>query len=1236
LNFKYLSLVFLCLLVLGSFGFSSSVATGGTEYTVLINGTNCEGMNWIFENQTIKSAEDIDAILKLHNCINGTKVDSVKQFTLGNKTFIEIAPEAKLTTLQNSPTRKYFFLENGSLVLSRKVLNNIDTSKNTLLDCDILSCTWKTEITPAQTMRLKPEDISGGFQFGQATYSAPYYLKNETYNVTIAGQAIYEYSNFTDENGTARTISTLVGYENSTTEQRVRTVKDYDISSLIMEKGKTYIFYIDFQKSSPTERVDIYDTVLGVENKELAWWNNDWNYYLQITVNNTAGNLQNATLNITLNTTNFNYSHSNSTGKDIRILNSTNSELSHFSIWAYNSNSSIYFMVPSLPNGTSIFYLYYGNPNASAKDNESIFAHRFYGIQLTQILNMHSPRSDEYRWLNSSGGNVSPNFINENPTGAFGFNLYDGTTECSDKGEYFNTVGQYHNVSYNIAQVFTNFSAHNSFSGARGGVFNISFSDNNATWYFITNFTYSTTSGCVFYTANWTYASLVIPITPSPNVSIGSEASATSIVPSILNSTNGTYFTVSTGLYGWVENKIEGLTNISYTWWNGTNNYSSGAVQNLAGHASGIKYNIANISSTLLNINDVWILQINGTNGTTNISNVNSSSITITNTAPTITNVSFTSNGSSYQLGPVQLNFSATDLDTNNITYFVNWFLNGTNITAYAQTGTMLSGATVNIAQPASVFNLSDNWYARVWVTDGTDTTPYNNTHNTTIQNYFSNVTAYAPQGYSHIYTPAYINFTLAGAANASAYFVLNTSNSTMANNGSGNAYTFRNLTILPPNVTTDTNYSGTWFYRAILANGSYYELNTSQTVNINISGFFICNATLNTTTMNYSMFDSFTLAPVNTSVSILTEWAGDDGVAISKNIIQTGVTVRFCITPSTFNRQSIISESITASGYLPSATFRVLQNYSANVTERIIYMTNSTSGSVYTFQTLNQFGGPISGATVTVMQGSTTIFSGITDETGSVLAPLTELNIYQVIASATGYSNSSFNFVAGATTTIPITLVSTSASNITAPNYQEVFNEVQFTIAPTTRFFSSPTNITYTISSPNSTLWSWGFFITSNGTVVNTQTSTTTTGGSLYYTVNQTGTYILNIWFKADGFANYTPPSYFFTYGNTSGVSTASENLQTGSIISGFGFYLLAVIFAMMGALWVSQYSPEGAAIVGLLILCAFTFMWSDAIVLQTGVDELGQPTGITSLMATGFVLLTTLSAFYLRQYGA
>lgn len=1298
-------------------------------------------MEWIFENQTIKTADDIQTILEQYNCIEEQNAQesaltkySVKQFNLRNKTFIEIASEAKLTTFQNSPTRKSFYLENGSKVLERKVLNNIDTTKNILLDCDILSCTWKTEITPAQTMRLKPEDISGGFQFGQATYSAPYYLKNETYNVTIAGQAIYEYSNFTDENGTARTDATIVGYEESTTEQRVRTVKDYDISSLIMEKGQTYIFYIDFQKSSPTERVDIYDTVLGVENKELAWWNDSWEYRVPVIINTTVTpSYSNYTARFSINSSNTTLWNT-TTCTNIRVLNNFNNQTLDYEIESNHSmvcgNATnllqIFVKLPTSYNLTALnethnntVWVYLGNTNAPSGENKTgtwagtpyyLVYHMAEGSgtvaidstgrkNMTYAYNTSAPTEPVFKiashggigiaanesvraygratgvgysnaissvrvdaWVQQgtgtlvSGGGIA-NFGEQQNYRFLGYYPCNASSMCSALASSETYASQFYHPLYTSSSESAKFSMFRTtttgYSWKNGKLINTTamsagFGNINDSFAICgTDSVRSENPWSAPYIGvcdeirvafNTNYDETFIGSIANQTWSVGDIESLYPfpIAPSILNSTNGTYFTVSNDLYGWIANRLDGLSNVSYTWWNGSTAYSSGTAINVTGNSTGISHNIANISASLLNAGDVWILQINGTNGTTNVSDTNSSSITITNTAPIFTNVSFTANGSSYQLGPVQLNFSAQDLDSGNLTYFVNWFLNGTNISAYAQTGSMLSGTTVRVTPPVSVYNVSDNWYARVWVTDGSDTTPYNNTHNTTIQNYFSSVVAYAPNATSHIYTQAYINFTVNGAQNASARFTLGTQNVSMTNSGTGNNYEFYNTTIVPPAVSEPTNYEGVWYYRAILANGSYYELTTNQSVNVGTNGFFICNATINTTAIEYTMLDSFTLLPVNASVSLLTEWLGDDGSTITKSLTDTNETVYICVTPSTFNRQATISESISATGYLPAVTFRDSQNYSSDVTQRTIYLTNSSSGSVYTFQTLNQFGGPVSGATVKIMQGSTTIFIGITDETGSALAPLTELNIYQVIASATGYSNSSFNFIAGATTTIPITLVSTSASNITAPNYQEVFNEVQFTIAPTTRFFSSPTTITYTISSPNSTLGSWGFFITSNGTVVNTQTSTTTTGGSLYYTVNQTGTYILNIWFKADGFANYTPPSYFFTYGNTSGVSTASENLQTGSIISGFGFYLLAVIFAMMGALWISQYSPEGAAIVGLLILCAFTFMWSDAIVLQTGVDELGQPTGITSLMATGFVLLTTLSAFYLRQYGA
>lgn len=678
-------------------------------------------------------------------------IPDTKLFEIGNKSFIEIQPEAKITTLQNSPTRKSFYLENGSLALSRKVLNNIDTTKNTLLDCDILTCTWKTEITPAQTMRLKPEDISGGFQFGQATYSAPYFLREETYNETISGAAIWKYSNFTDANGTAQTVGTIVGYEKSTTETRTRIVKDYDISSLILEAGKTYTFYIDFRKNSPADRVDIYDSVLGVENKELAWWDSLWAYYIELTFNNTAGEKQNATLNITLNSSNFNYSHANTSGKDVRILNKNSSLLQHYSFWSYNSTSVIYFQVPVLQNGTSKFYFYYGNQHANGTDNETIFAHRFYSIKLHQILNMHGPRSDEYAWKNTTGGNISPTAINENPNDAFGFSLYNGISACADQGEYFDAVGQYHNVSFSNAQVFTSFTAHTSYAGARGGLFNISFSDDNSSWYFIRSFNYSTTSSCGDFISEWNRTALVVPITPPPSYTFSEEIGQTSIIPSILNSTNGTTFFTNYDLYGWAN-----LSDSSNSTWNGTciwymndTYHSNTTFTNAPSNSSGILTNVCNITAGVAKHQN-WIVGMNATNGTSEITLANSTTIIILNSPPILNSLSTPAKALNNSL----IISDAQGTDQDNDTQIKNYqFSNETDILqAYSENNTYL-------CTPSICMN-GTNISVEAYITDGEE--------NSSFMTNWTIITEQDAQAYLTP-TPAYVTSTIEGFASFTA-----------------------------------------------------------------------------------------------------------------------------------------------------------------------------------------------------------------------------------------------------------------------------------------------------------------------------------------------------------------------------------------------------------------------------------------------------------------------------------
>jgi hypothetical protein len=93
----------------------------------------------------------------------------------------------------------------------------------------------------------------------------------------------------------------------------------------------------------------------------------------------------------------------------------------------------------------------------------------------------------------------------------------------------------------------------------------------------------------------------------------------------------------------------------------------------------------------------------------------------------------------------------------------------------------------------------------------------------------------------------------------------------------------------------------------------------------------------------------------------------------------------------------------------------------------------------------------------------------------------------------------------------------------------------------------------------------------------------------------------------------------YFF--GNKVGVSQVSGEMSE-DILSGWTYYFIALIIAMVAGGFISRYSHEGAAGVSLLILWVFTVFWSTAPLIVTGVFIL------TTFHATVLATIAVLSA--------
>jgi len=114
-----------------------------------------------------------------------------------------------------------------------------------------------------------------------------------------------------------------------------------------------------------------------------SWWNVNWKYRREITITNVNGTLTDYQILVELNSSNFNFSHAQENGSDIRFVASDNETLlSHWiEIWnSTNQSAKIWVNVSEITEGTKIF-MYYGNEDASdASDVNATFIRVIDGV----------------------------------------------------------------------------------------------------------------------------------------------------------------------------------------------------------------------------------------------------------------------------------------------------------------------------------------------------------------------------------------------------------------------------------------------------------------------------------------------------------------------------------------------------------------------------------------------------------------------------------------------------------------------------------------------------------------------------------------------------------------------------------------------------------------------------------------------------------------------------------------
>lgn len=195
-------------------------------------------------------------------------IDSQVVFKLDKNNPLQNVSATKLNS-------KSYEIKIGKDKLFEFEVKNKISADNRLLDCGLLTCDFVLELNPSQAMRFDAEQITGGWQFGDAQVQKVFFYQNQTYTEY---EPIFETSTeqiCTESNATNSSYC----YEQSTSQEigttaheRSRLIEQTDFNQLTLKPGEKPKIIIRFSKPNPTQAVDIYPTIYGHQFKEWAWW----------------------------------------------------------------------------------------------------------------------------------------------------------------------------------------------------------------------------------------------------------------------------------------------------------------------------------------------------------------------------------------------------------------------------------------------------------------------------------------------------------------------------------------------------------------------------------------------------------------------------------------------------------------------------------------------------------------------------------------------------------------------------------------------------------------------------------------------------------------------------------------------------------------------------------------------------------------------------------------------------
>ena len=288
-------------------------------------------------------------------------------------------------------------------LLTRQMANKIDADTNTFLDCDLLTCDYKIEISALSDFNLDLNTIEGEYSGAGASIDKVFYYKEVPVELQrpIYKLQTLSYQVFNNETGKNEEKSAKfyvqTGIENYEEIQTIESTDSIDFTS-----GDSQTIIIRFRRADPSQKIDLYDNFMGKQYMDAAWWNATFLYKQQYNLTGWTCNYAycQSYLNITLNPTKTN-------GSDMRVLNEAeDTEMAFWredDAWNYATASGRVWL--NLTNNTSMIWIYYNATNVIDKSN--IDATFLFGDDFNEASINLSKWSGNTSYANVSGGKLN-------------------------------------------------------------------------------------------------------------------------------------------------------------------------------------------------------------------------------------------------------------------------------------------------------------------------------------------------------------------------------------------------------------------------------------------------------------------------------------------------------------------------------------------------------------------------------------------------------------------------------------------------------------------------------------------------------------------------------------------------------------------------------------------------------------------------------------------------------------